>query len=457
MNLTLRRIIFYTFCFLFLVISTLIILYASGYQIDYRHLFTPLGVQKTGMTIIYSNPAGADIYLNDREVKRFSSPWLGQIIPAQDILIKTPANIKDLAPGQYDLRVEIPGYWPWERQINIFPGKITHVLDINLFRKTTPELLAQVDNQPIFLSPNDKKIFLSAAGRFFDLKTQTLGNVMTTAISSTTNVSWSADSNRVAAGNYLLNPKNPEKNLALDKIIGQGLANLKWNAELDKIYYQYKNSINVFNFSDQTSQTIVTANNILDYEISNKILYYLVRDGINAKLEFYSLDGKKIVKEINLPASDGYRLINPDAKLINVYDQKYQTLYLIDPAISDTNPIQETIDSVKKTQWISDNELVWANDYEIWALDLDKNENKLITRWSQPITAIIKTKAANYILYTTDKTINVITWTASDDIQTTELANFDSVSSPVYNDTEKNLYFMASSGGEEGLYRLNIQ
>jgi hypothetical protein len=439
------------------IISVLIILYASGYQIDYRHLFTPLGVQKTGMTIIYSNPAGADIYLNYREVKRFSSPWLGQIIPAQDILIKTPANIKDLAPGQYDLRVEIPGYWPWERQINIFPGKITHVLDINLFRKTTPELLAQVDSQPIFLSPNDKKIFLSAAGRFFDLKTQTLGNILSIAVSSTTNVSWSADSNRLAAGNSLLNLKNPEKNLALDKIIGQGLANLKWNAELDKIYYQYKNSINVFNFSDQTSQTIVTANNILDYEISNKTLYYLVRDGINAKLEFYSLDGKKIVKEINLPASDGYRLINPDAKLINVYDQKYQTLYLIDPAISDTNPIQETIDSVKKTQWISDTELVWANDYEIWALDLDKNENKLITRWSQPITAIIKTKAANYILYTTDKTINVITWTASDDIQTTELANFDSVSSPIYNETEKNLYFMASSGGEEGLYRLNIQ
>jgi hypothetical protein len=439
------------------IISVLIILYASGYQIDYRHLFTPLGVQKTGMTIIYSNPAGADIYLNDKEVKRFSSPWIGQIIPAQDILIKTPANIKDLTPGQYDLRVEIPGYWPWERLINIFPGKITHVLDINLFRKTAPELLAQIDSQPIFLSPNDKKIFLSAADRFFDLKTQTLGNVLSTAVSSTTGVSWSADSNRLAAGNSLLNLKNPEKNLALNKIIGQGLTNLKWNADLDKIYYQYKNSVNVFNFSDQTSQTIITANNILDYEVSNKTLYYLVRDGINAKLEFYSLDGKKIVKEISLPASDGYRLINPDAKLINVYDQKYQTLYLIDPVISDTNPIQETIDSVKKTQWISDSELVWANDYEIWALDLDKNENKLITRWSQPITAIIKTKAANYILYTTDKTINVITWTASDDIQTTELANFDSVSSPVYNDTEKNLYFIASSGGEDGLYRLNIQ
>jgi len=203
-----------------------------------------------------------------------------------------------------------------------------------------------------------KKIYLSASGRFFDLKTQTLGNTLAAAISSTSNVSWSADSNRLAVDKYLLNLKNPEKNLALDKIIGAGITNLKWNAELDKIYYQYKNSIDVFSFSNQTSQTIVTADNILDYEVANKNLYYVVRDGINAKLEFYSLDGKKIVKEINLPASDGYQLINPTAKLINLYDQKYQTLYLIDPVVADANPILETIDSVKKTQWISDSELV---------------------------------------------------------------------------------------------------
>jgi hypothetical protein len=457
MNLTLRRIIFFSFCLLFLIISPLVILYASGYEIDFQHLFTPLAVQKTGMTIIHSDPPGADIYLNNKEVQRFSNNFLVKAIPSEENAIKTPAIIKDLTPGTYDLKVEIPDYWPWERQITIFPGKITHILDINLFRKTSAEIITKLVSQQIFLSPNNKKIFLPAQGKLLDIKTQALENISPAISATSTNISWSADSNRLAINKDLINLKDSNKNLALDKIIGSGITNLKWNNELDKIYYQYKNSINVFDLNSQTNQVIITKNNILDYEVVNKNLYYVALDGINAQLYFYSPADKKIVKQINLPSSNGYQLINPGSKLINLYDQKYQTLYLIDPTIANTNPITETINSVKKTQWISDTELIWANDYEIWALDLSKNENKLITRWSLPITSIIKTKAANYILYSTAKTINVITWTASDDIQVTELANFDSITSPVYNDAEKSLYFTAKNGNDEGLYKLNIQ
>ncbi|MDD5528109.1 MAG: PEGA domain-containing protein [Patescibacteria group bacterium] len=455
MSLTLRRIIFYSFCLLFLIISPLIILYASGYEINWRHLFTPLAVQKTGMTIIYSNPAGADIFLNDREAQYFSSPFLKQIISYKNNAIRTPARIKDLLPGSYDLRVELPGYWPWERRIDILPGKITHVLDINLFRNAAPQRLAEVKPQEISLSPNNKKIFLPATGELFDLKTQSLEKISPIAFASSTIASWSTDSNRLSAEKTLLNLKNPDKSLRLDKIIGSGIANLKWNDELDKIYYQFKNSIDVFDLAGEANQAIVTADNILDYEVKNNNLYYVIQDGLGAKLEFYSLSGKKITKEINLPASNGYKLINPGAKLLNLYDQKYETLYLIDPAAA--NPMLETIDSVKKTVWVNDKELAWANDYEIWALDLDKNENRLITRWSQPIKSIIKTKVANYILFATEKTVNVITWTTSDEIQVTELAAFDSLASPVYDDSEKNLYFTAKSGSEEGLYKLNIQ
>jgi hypothetical protein len=457
MNLTTRRIIFSIFFLLFLIISPLIILYASGYQIDWQHLFTPLGVQKTGMTIIHSEPPGADIFLNNKEVGRFSNNFLSQILPSGNKVFKTPANIKDLPAGSYDLRVEINGYWPWQRRIEIFPGKITHVLDINLFKKNSPELISPLKSQLIFLSPNNKKIFLPAAGKLFDLKTQSLENTPPTSYASSTAVSWSDDSNRLAVGKTLLNLKNSNKNLDLSKIIGPGIANLKWNGEMDKIYYQYKNSINVFDLANQSNQAIVTENNIFDYEVVNNNLYYVVQNGINSSLKFYSLNDKKITKQLNLPSSDGYRLINPGAKLLNLYDQKYETLYLIDTAVSNSNPILETIDSVKKTQWVNDKELIWANDYEIWALDLDKNENKLITRWSLPISYIIKTKAINYILYTTEKNINVITWNIGDEIQVTELATFDSITSPVYDDGEKNLYFTAKNGNDEGLYRFNIQ
>jgi PEGA domain len=457
MNLTIRRIIFYSFCLLFLIITTLVILYASGYEINWQRLFTPLAVQKTGMTIIYSTPSGANIFLNDKQVQFFSSSFLKQVVPPGNNAIKTPAHIKDLQPGSYDLRVQLPGYWPWQRRIDIFPGKITHVLDINLFKKTAPRLLLAAQSQQIFLAPNSKKIFIPASGELFDVKTQSPEKISPAGFATATIASWSADSNRLAAGKTLFNLKNPAKDLQLDKIIGSGIANLKWNDELDQIYYQYKNSVDVFNLNGETNETIVTENNILDYEVKNKYLYYVVQNGLTAKLKFYSLNDKKVVKEIDLPASDGYQLINPSSKPINLYDQKYQTLYLIDPSATAANPIMETINSVKKTEWINDQELVWANDYEIWVLDLSKNENELITRWSLPITSIIKTKAVNYVLYTTEKNINVITWTPDGDIQVTQLASLDSITSPVFDDNEKNLYFTGKSGNQEGLFELSVQ
>jgi hypothetical protein len=457
MNFTLRRIIYYSFVLLFLIITPLVILYASGYELDWQHLFTPLAVQKTGMTIVYSNPAGADIYLNNKKAEYFSDLLLKQFVPAQNNAIRTPARVKNLMPGTYDLKVELAGYWPWERRIEIFPGKITHVLDINLFKNTSPQKIAEVKSQEISLSPNNKKIFLPLTGQLLDLKSQSLENLSPDSYVSSTDAAWSIDSNRLTAGKTLLNLKNPGKSQQLDKIIGTGIANLKWNDELDKIYYQYKSSIDLYDLGTGANQTILKQDNILDYEVKNKDLYYVVQDGLNAKLVFYSLTDKKSIREMSLPASNGYRLINPGAKLLNLYDQKYETLYLIDTSPTAANPLLETIDSVKKTQWVSDKELVWANDYEIWVLDLDKNENKLITRWSLPITSLIKTKAANYILYATAKNINVITWTPDDNIQVTQLASFDSISTPVFDDSEKNLYFTAQSGDSAGLYKMNIQ
>ena len=124
MTIGLRRIIFYSFCLIYFIITPVIILYASGYEIDWRHLFTPLAIQKTGMIMIESSPAGANIYLNGQEKEPLTGLFLEKLFPKKDEAFKTPAKIKNLLPGSYNLRVEMPGYWPWERRIAINPGKL---------------------------------------------------------------------------------------------------------------------------------------------------------------------------------------------------------------------------------------------------------------------------------------------------------------------------------------------
>lgn len=457
MSMVLRRIIFYSFCLAFFIISPVVILYASGYEVDWQHLFTPLAVQKTGMTMIESTPPGANIYLNGQEQKPLTALLVEKFLPGKDETIKTPAKIKNLLPGAYDLRVELPGYWPWERRIAINSGKITHVLDVNLFKKNEAARLLDLPRQPIFLSPNNKKIFLPASGLLLDLKTGSAEKISPENQAASSTASWSPDNNQIISGKKLLNLKNPLKNYNLENIIGQGIANIKWNGENNRVYYQYKDAIDRFNLDSQTDDVIVKDSNILDYEIKGKDLYYVVQNGLSAKLDFYSLSDKKIAKTLDLPFSDGYNLINPESKYINLYDEKYQTLYLIDPSPTSQNPLIETLNSVGKTEWVNDKELIWANDFEIWVLDLNKNEKRLITRWSEPINNIIKTKAENYILYSTEKTVSVITWSSNDEIQVETLATMDKISSPVFDDAEKNLYFMGQSGDSQGLYKINIQ
>jgi hypothetical protein len=457
MSLKLRRLIFYSFCLAFLVITPIVFLYASGYQIDRRHLFTPLAVQKTGMAIVYSEPSGAEISLNGQKQKTLADIIFKKKILGKDVEIRTPARIKNLIPGFYDLRVELPGYWPWERRIEVFPGKITHVLDINLFRKNKPLRVAELAGQEISLAPNGKKIFLSASSALFDLKEETLSPALLGGQTASSTAIWSPDSGKIIIGKNLFNLKNPAKNINLEKSIGAGIFNLRWNGESDKVYYQYKDTINCLDLENQKNETLVKGSKIVDYTIKGKELYYIEENNLTARLKFYSLNDKKIDKEMGLPFSDGYRLINQESKLLNLFDEKYKTLYLIDPAVNATSPLIKTIDSIERTEWASDKELIWTNNFEIWVLNLEKGEKRLITRWSEPIKSIIKTGAENYILYTTEKAINVITWTVSNEIRVTELAAMDKIFAPVFDSGEKNLYFLASDKEKNGLYKLNIQ
>lgn len=448
-----RKILFYIFILAFIVITPNVVLYSAGYKIDLRHPFTPLMVQKTGMTIIQSEPAGAKIFLNDRAQKKSSLLFL-----KEENLVKTPAKIKDLLPGSYDLRVEADGYWPWNRRIKIYPGEITHVLDIKLFKKNLPSLItAAAFDQKTSLSPNKKKVFLPQDGLLIDLKTE-ISEKIASATPNNQNVSWSADSAKLMAGNKEISyTKTPIQSIDLEKMIGAGISNIKWSASKnDEIFYQYKNSVSRFNLASRANETLTGTEKILDYLAKEKEILYVMRDPDKPRLKIYSITDKKTTKEMGLPISEDYRFLNPENKLINLYDAQYRILYLIDPSPLSSAPLVETIKDVRNAEWITEQKLVYATDFEVWLLDLEKKDRRLLVRWSEPIKGIAKTKAENYLIYTTEKSINVVTWNINDEIQNTELIKMDKIGSPAFNENERTLYFMGQIGSQEGLYKLEI-
>jgi uncharacterized membrane protein len=53
---------------------------------------------------VQSNPAGAEVYLDDRLVST------------------TPFQLSDIAPGRHTIRIELEGYRTWSAQVNVEPG-----------------------------------------------------------------------------------------------------------------------------------------------------------------------------------------------------------------------------------------------------------------------------------------------------------------------------------------------
>ena len=99
----LRRILFYLFLALYLVLCPLIILYALGY------IFTPKveeGFAKTGLIHIETLPGNASISIGS---KRYGET--------------TSATIRNLLPGTYDLNVVLHGYRSWDRKVKVEAGK----------------------------------------------------------------------------------------------------------------------------------------------------------------------------------------------------------------------------------------------------------------------------------------------------------------------------------------------
>ena len=146
-----RKILFYLFFALYLVLCPIIILYALGY------IFTPKveeGFAKTGLIHIETLPGNASIAIANR---RYAE--------------KTPATIRNLLPGQYDLKILLQGYRPWERKVEVEPGKAVNFEKVLMVpRSIKPRTLIARSFQALLPVPGTRYLLLKGTERVGDLK-----------------------------------------------------------------------------------------------------------------------------------------------------------------------------------------------------------------------------------------------------------------------------------------------
>lgn len=444
MSKKLRDWLFIIFIALFVIITFFVSIYAVGYRIntDWPPRFSQI-FQRTGMLIVDSEPKGATIFLDEEKLRRSFLLDLGR----SDLL--TPNKVKNLVPGEYNLRLEKEGYWPLEKKIYIYPGQTTFAENFILFKRSLPLNLSYCLPQTISISPDKKNLILPETGTVINLKTSDSSSLENKT--SNQQLQWSQDSAKVLFAGQILNLDGKKSGYDLS-LLGAEAKNFYWDEANKKIYYQTDNNISCVLTDQNTISTILSGNDYIAYTVKNGLIYTIEKQAGQNYLRLYDANSALLRSNENLPVGD--YIFTQDEYHLNLYDRKQQALYLISNYAAQA--INKQIRPVVNWQWLSETFLVWYNEFEIYSLDTNSNREELLIRVSEPLTGMAWNQAKNYLIYANDQQIQIINLNLDKKTPIT-LLKASQISNLVLDEKNQLLYFYAKIGQQEGVYKLQLQ
>lgn len=142
-----RFILFWSCLIFFSATAPLVVLYSQGYRIDFS---PPTGGKiftQTGGIFLKINPHQADIYLDDKLIKK-TDFFFGSIL------------IENLLPKHYKVQIKKEGYLPWEKTFQVKEKEVVEAKFISLIlAKNDFKTIAQ-KAENFWPSPDGKKIIL---------------------------------------------------------------------------------------------------------------------------------------------------------------------------------------------------------------------------------------------------------------------------------------------------------
>lgn len=409
--------LFIIFIILFVIITFFVALYAAGYTINrqwppsYNSIF-----QKTGMLIVDSSPAGANVFLDgERQNKSFLINW-------GDGEIKTPAKIKNLAPGKYTLHLEKEGYWPLDKKIEIKPGQTSFEEDFIIFKQSLPLNIINCEPQDFYLSANNKNLILETDSLIVDLKSASTSDYT----------------------NEQINPLNFP--------LEDGAFNLQWNQGKDKLYYQINNEIKRYTSYDKKLKSILSSGDYLDYTIYLNKIYAIENLDEEKYLRIYDATSSLLESSISLLPGE-YRF-EQKAKSLSLYNKTNQTLYIVSGNFN--RPFIKKIDRVRNWQWVNDNFIVWHNDSEIYSMNLNSNQPNLIIRISEQISSLAWNRSKSYLLYSSANNIWIVNLNLAK-ITPINILQASEIDHLALDEKNQIVYFYANIEDQPGIYKLQLK
>ncbi len=141
LNKTIRLSILLTFIGLFLLLTPIILFYTVGYRYDWKNGL----LKETGAISIEVSPATTTIYINNQKIND-----------------QSPVRLSTVSPNRYTVRLALPGYYDWTKEISVRNQQTVYLKDIHLLRQSEPVAMASGTLGTLSLSPDGESLLYTS-------------------------------------------------------------------------------------------------------------------------------------------------------------------------------------------------------------------------------------------------------------------------------------------------------
>lgn len=370
MKLRNRFLLIGTGAVLFCLVTPFLVLYAQGYKID----FATRKLLKTGSLVAKTEPTKAVLELN------------GKIQPKSE----TPATVRFLLPGDYDVTLKKDGYQPWTKRLSIKSELVTWTN----FEREFVTLFYQTPKQIFSENPDyaagyraDNQILLIKQGKLFSIKPD---QTEVRQVRDLTDLAPFYPSISLSKENIYELLKNSIK-LTAEQLsqLGRIESNSNYVALSlgQSLYYKLQNNQEIVSVSPN-SQAFTLFGNELWYLQGGSLIRYNLKLGLSENVK------------TGVPVSANSQIIRTNDHVFVTTDK---VLYSIN---GDITKIYEGVDFA---EWSDPAQvLVFANKYEVMVYRPLKLQTELIVRSSTPIEQPLLNSTTGYLFFNNENKIKAI-------------------------------------------------
>ncbi|MCX6738158.1 MAG: hypothetical protein NTY11_01965 [Candidatus Parcubacteria bacterium] len=407
-----KRNLFFLICALFLIITPIIVMSASGYRFD----FANGKIVQIGGLFFKTSPPGVTVYIDDKPYKKTNFFF--------DTVL-----INNLLPRNYHIAIQKTDFYPWEKNLSVEQRMVTESKNIVLFPKYSIFNLLQKNIINFFPSPDEKKAILEISENnawsffSFDFQTQkqekilnennlqilksnsatsTIKNIANTKPS---NIIWSSDSKKILIE---LTGKGEKSYLITEPALDKDLFVIDWDKKIKNIGFNPNNSNEVLFISyplatstKSNTSSVSTAStstifiirgngeeipfdfsnpflkqNILRYAIVENNILWLGESGFLYK---GTIDGNKIslieimnVVPLSIKPSATYQIIAKN--ISNIFIKEDEGLFYLN---TNTHSLDKIFDLAKEIVFSKDAKKIAVNSgNQIWLYYFEEEKSQ---------------------------------------------------------------------------------